>query len=198
MTIAVISFFIKFLSLNRKVRNILLKRIAVIRGMKIGNRTRFVGNHDFGTEPFLITIGDDCLIANDASFLTHDGAIQIPLVRDGSSYYDVYSKKSRFGKIIVGNNCFIGYRAILLPGTYIGDNTIVAAGSVVRGEFPSDVVIGGNPGKVLQGLTEYDSKNRDYIIDLTEGRNFKTRKAKILADCSVIRNIPRKIKNWNL
>jgi acetyltransferase-like isoleucine patch superfamily enzyme len=198
MTIWVISFFIRVLSFNINIRKVLLKRLAILRGMKIGKRTRFVGSHDFGTEPFLITVGDDCLIANDASFLTHDGAIQIPLVRDGSSFDAVYSKQSRFGKIIIGNNCFIGYRAILLPGTYIGDNTIVAAGSVVRGEFPSDVVIGGNPGKILQGLTEYESKNRGYIIDLTEKKKFETRKAKILADCSVIRHIPRQAKTLNL
>lgn len=68
--------------------------------------------------------------------------------------------------ISVGSNCFIGMRTILLPGTTLGDNVIVGAGSVVKGEFPSNVVIAGNPARVLCKTEEWAKKHlerKDYV-----------------------------------
>lgn len=183
----ILNFLFKAIIMNTKIASHLIRRISISHGMKVGSRTRFIGNHDFGTEPYLITIGDDCVIANRTSFLTHDGAIQVPLIKFGARFDNVYSKRSRFGRITIGNNCFIGYGAILLPDTTIGNNTIVAAGSVVRGNFPNNVVIGGNPGKILQHLEEYESRNREFIINLIDESDFKNRKVKILESCPEIK-----------
>lgn len=58
----------------------------------------------------------------------------------------------------IGNNVFIGNGAIILMNTRIGNNTIVAAGSVVSGIFPDNVVIAGIPGRVVSTLDDYYKK----------------------------------------
>ena len=84
---------------------------------------------------------------------------------------DVYSKKSTFSPIFIGNNVFIGICSIMMPGTKIGDNSIVAAGSVVKGDFPDDVVIGGNPARVISSLDEYYTKNLPRVLSVTKNRS---------------------------
>ena len=53
----------------------------------------------------------------------------------------------------IGRRCWIGMNALVLKGVRIGDNTVVASGSVVVGDLPPNVVAGGNPAKVLRALT---------------------------------------------
>ena len=65
-------------------------------------------------------------------FITHDGSIQVPLIKKDTHVKDVYSKKSTFGRIDIGDNVFIGVASIILPNTKISNNSIVAAGSVVK------------------------------------------------------------------
>ena len=102
----------------------------------------------------LITIGDATTISVDVVFLTHDYSITKGLKLINPQL------KGRFLKpISVGNNCFIGMRTILLPGTTLGDNVIVGAGSVVKGKFPDNVVIAGNPAKILCRTEEWAQKH---------------------------------------
>lgn len=55
--------------------------------------------------------------------------------------------------VIIGNKCWIGMNAIILPGVQLGDNTIVGAGSVVTKSFPEgNLVIAGNPAKIIRKL----------------------------------------------
>ena len=58
-----------------------------------------------------------------------------------------YIKKK---EIHIGENVFIGCNSIILKGTVLGDNCIVGAGSVVCGKFPSNVIIAGNPAKIIK------------------------------------------------
>ena len=128
----------------------------------MGENDRLIGNLNLGTEPYLISIGNHVTVSNDVSFVTHDGATWI--FKENRKYKDVV----KYGKIKIGNNCFIGTKSILLPGVEIGDNSIVAAGSVVTKKFPSGVVIGGNPAKVIKSTKEFTQKcvenNKDYDI----------------------------------
>lgn len=62
-------------------------------GLKIGVKTILVGDQSFGSEPFLIEIGESCLITDGVRFVTHDGAIQVPLIAAGEKIEDIYSKK---------------------------------------------------------------------------------------------------------
>lgn len=114
------------------------------KGMKIGENC-FINTMSFSTEPYLIEIGDHVAIAAGTDFLTHDGAIWCfrSELRNG----DI------FGQIKIGNNVFIGNNCTILPNTVIGDNCIIGAGSVVRGQFPDNSVIVGNPAKVVMNMS---------------------------------------------
>ncbi len=109
------------------------------RGMKIGSGCQI--NTLLFSEPFLVEIGNHVAIAGGTEFITHDGAIWC--FRDEIKDGDI------FGKIKVGNNVFIGNNCVLLPNTTIGDNCIIGIGSIVRGQFPENSVIIGNPAKVI-------------------------------------------------
>lgn len=58
--------------------------------------------------------------------------------------------------ITIGNRCWLGAQAIVLPGVTIGNNTIIGAGSVVTHDIPSDVIAAGNPCKILRKITDKD------------------------------------------
>jgi acetyltransferase-like isoleucine patch superfamily enzyme len=107
-----------------------------------------------GNDYSLITIGDATTISLDVVFLTHDYSIS-----KGLKMIDPKLNGRFLKPISVGNNCFIGMRTILLPGTTIGDNVIVGAGSVVKGTFPDNVVICGNPAKVICSTEEWAKKH---------------------------------------
>lgn len=54
-------------------------------------------------------------------------------------------------KVTIGDDVWIGARVILLPGAKIGRGTVIAAGTVVPGkEYPENVVLGGNPAKIIK------------------------------------------------
>lgn len=57
--------------------------------------------------------------------------------------------------IIIGENVWIGMNSIILKGVTLGDNCIVAAGSVVTKSFPNNVMIGGNPAKIIKNNVEF-------------------------------------------
>ena len=118
------------------------RRIKYLRklGIRIGERCR-VRTLDFSTEPYLIEIGDHVAIAAGTQFITHDGATWV--------FEDDVDGGGIFGKIVIGNNVFVGINCIILSNTTIGDNCIVGAGSVVRGHFPENSVIAGNPAQIV-------------------------------------------------
>jgi carbonic anhydrase/acetyltransferase-like protein (isoleucine patch superfamily) len=110
-------------------------------GVSVGKNCRFYGV-DWGPETFLIEIGDNVLIAAGVIFINHDSGVLIFRHEEG----DIVN---HYGKIKIGDNCFIGVNAVILPNVQIGKNCIVAAGSIVANSFPDDSVIMGNPAKVV-------------------------------------------------
>ncbi|WP_307774297.1 MULTISPECIES: acyltransferase [Flavobacterium] len=54
--------------------------------------------------------------------------------------------------VTIGNNVWVGERAIILKGVSIGDNSVIAAGSVVTKNVPENSIVGGNPAKVIKIL----------------------------------------------
>lgn len=54
--------------------------------------------------------------------------------------------------IIIGNNVWIGGNAVINPGVCIGDNAIIASGAVVIKNVPANVVVGGNPAKIIKEI----------------------------------------------
>ena len=73
-------------------------------GVTIGERCRIIGPQNWGSEPYLIEIGNHTEISLDCMFITHDGATWV--FRETDEYKNII----RFGKIIIGNDCFIGDR----------------------------------------------------------------------------------------
>ena len=65
-----------------------------------------------------------------------------------------YDLHIRQGPIIIGRHCWIGTNVVILPSVEIGDNVIIAAGSVVTKSFPPNVIIAGNPAKIIKQNTE--------------------------------------------
>jgi len=54
--------------------------------------------------------------------------------------------------VSIGSGSWIGHGAVILPGSRVGRNVVVAAGSVVRGEVPDHCIVGGVPARVIRSL----------------------------------------------
>jgi acetyltransferase-like isoleucine patch superfamily enzyme len=128
-------------------------------GVKVGNNCRFY-SANFFSEPYLVEIGNDVIVSGEVKFVTHDGGIF--LLKD-----KIPNIRGHFGKILIGNNCFIGMGVILLPNVSIGDNCIIGAGSVVTNSFPSNSVIMGNPAKLIFKFEMYEKMKCKNIRNLT-------------------------------
>jgi acetyltransferase-like isoleucine patch superfamily enzyme len=92
-----------------------------------------------------IFIGDNTLIGGNVKILDNDFH---PLEIEARNRDDKNMIKSK--EVFIGKNCFIGCNALILKGTRIGDGSIVGAGSVVSGQFANNVMIAGNPAKVIK------------------------------------------------
>jgi acetyltransferase-like isoleucine patch superfamily enzyme len=116
----------------------------------LGKNGSIVGQANFGSEPYLITIGDNTTISFDCAFVTHDAATRvIRNLPDGNPETVIY------GLINIGQNCFIGCRSVVLPSVTIGDNCIIGAGSIVNKDIPSNSVAAGTPCKIICSIDEY-------------------------------------------
>ena len=118
-------------------------------GVKIGENCR-VYTRTFGSEPWLVSIGNNVTITAGVVFITHDGSTWLIKDKKGRRYL--------FRKINVGNNVFIGINSIILPGVNIQDNVIIAAGSVVTKSIPNGKIVGGNPAKIIGDFKDYEDK----------------------------------------
>lgn len=135
------------------------------KGLIFGNNLRCFSDIN-GSEPYLIKIGDDVTISTDVRFITHDNSF--------SKITDLGT--DIFGKITIGNNCFIGMGTIILPGVKLANNIIVGAGSVVTKSFTeTGIVIAGNPAKRICTVKELYKKNINLVQDM-RGLNFIKRK----------------------
>ncbi|GBD13884.1 2,3,4,5-tetrahydropyridine-2,6-dicarboxylate N-acetyltransferase [bacterium HR24] len=150
------------------VRNYLLLRHYVRQGLRLGRDVRIMGKPDFGSEPYLIEIGDHVTISSRVTFVTHDGATWV------FRHLPQYRGLQRFGRIVIEDNCFIGTGAIILPGVRIGPNAVVAAGAVVTRSVPPDTVVAGVPARPVCTYDEYVRRSaprcRHYPPEVTSNR----------------------------
>lgn len=121
-------------------------------GVQVGNQARLIGitGGTFGQEPYLVKLGDHVTVTGRVQFITHDGGVWV--FRDELPDIDIVAP------IKVGNNVFIGFGSIVLPGVTIGDNVVVGAGAVVTNDLPSNTVVAGTPARVLMSLADYKEK----------------------------------------
>ena len=130
-------------------------------GAHIGNECVVCSNLDLCDKQCLF-IGDNVVISDNVSFVTHDASLT--RIEKGSG--------SLFGKISIGNNCFIGQRSIILYGVSIADDCFVGAGSVVTKSFlVPGKIIAGNPAKVIGDLDTYKQKYCGRGIKISELKN---------------------------
>lgn len=107
---------------------------------------------EFGSEPYLITIGDHVRITRGVKFITHDGGVWV--LRQNEELFDI----DVIGPIKIGNNVHIGWNAIIMPNVTIGDNCIIGAGAIVTKDIPSNSVAVGVPARVVENINEYREK----------------------------------------
>ena len=131
---------------------------ALKAGMVEGKRVSVMGRVKFGSEPYLIKLGDDVRISFDVTFVNHDGGTWA--FRDRKEYRDVI----KYGRIEVGNRTFIGCKSIIMPGVHIGERCVIGAGSVVTKDVPDGMVACGVPAKVIMTTEEYARKSLHKMV----------------------------------
>lgn len=82
----------------------------------------------------------------------------------GNILRDKYPDFDCFGKVVIGNYVYIGANALIMPGVTIGDNVLVAAGSVVTKSIPPRMVVAGNPAKIICSIDEYYERNKQFDL----------------------------------
>jgi len=126
-------------------------------GCKVGDGTRFMGEANVGNDPYLVEIGTNCALSAKVTFVCHDGGVK---VLNTLGYFDG-QRMDKMARIKIGNNCMIGYEAVIMGGVKIGDNVIIGTRSVVTKDIPSGVVAAGMPAKVICTIDEYYKKNKE-------------------------------------
>ena len=128
--------------------NLLRAKISPVKyarsiGVKVGDGVRIYSLHPgaFGSEPYLVSIGDEVTITAGVRFVTHDGSTFL--------FRKQYPDIDVMGPINVGDNTFIGSGSIVLAGVSIGDNCVIGAMSVVSSPVPAGSVAAGNPARVI-------------------------------------------------
>lgn len=131
------------------------------KGMKIGKHLLIPELHSIvidETRPWLIEIGDDVVITAGTTILTH--GYDLTVLR--KYYGELYGSS---GKVVIGNNVFIGTRTTILKGITIGNNVIIGANSLVNKSVPDNCVVAGNPARVIMTLDEYREKRKSEYVD---------------------------------
>lgn len=118
-------------------------------GVKVGECCRFLETRlgTFGSEPYLISIGNHVTITSRVQFITHDGGVWV--------FREKYPDIDVFGPIVVGDNVFIGIGALIMPNVTIGNNVVIASGAVVTRDIPSNTVAVGVPARPIKTIDEY-------------------------------------------
>lgn len=147
-----------------------LEKQAIYAGVNIG-KNNFISSKFWSSEGYLIKIGNNNQITAGVKFFTHGG---------GGAIRKEFPKFDCFGKVTIGNYVYIGNNSLIMPGVTIGDNVLVAAGSVVTKSVPSNVVIGGNPAKIICSIEDYIKNNMQYNTN-SKGMSYNEKKSLLLS-----------------
>lgn len=129
---------------------------------------------NFGSEPYLIEIGNNVKIVNGVRFITHDGGVHV--LRNSK---EKYRNIDLFGRIIIKDNVFIGLNSIILPGVTIGTNVVIGAGSIVTRSIPDNTIVAGNPARKICTINEFEIKRKNLFLN-SKQLDFNEKKSKVL------------------
>lgn len=118
-----------------------------------------------GSEPYLVTVGNNTALSSHVRIVTHDGGA-------ARLHYMGFTPKKcdLFGQVVIGNNCFIGMNSVIMKNVTIGDNCFIGVGSVVTKSIPAGSVACGVPARVIGTVKEFYEKHHD-CFDETVGMN---------------------------
>lgn len=127
-------------------------------GVNFHGNVRIYGKVNFGSEPWIINIGDNVYITDGVKFITHDGGTL--LFRDRVPDLEITKP------ITIGNNVYVGNDVIFLPGVTVGNNVVIGAGAVVSRSIPDNSLAVGVPARVIKTADEYFEKLQAESIHL--------------------------------
>lgn len=138
-------------------------------GVEIGEGVEIFGANlfTFGSEPYLVSIGNQVTISHNVDFITHDGGLRVVRAKYPTAYL--------YGRIQVADCCFIGAHCVFLPGARVGVGSVIGCGSIVTGEIPPGVVAIGAPAKPIKSVDEYVQEKKHLWID-TSGLTFDAKR----------------------
>lgn len=147
----------KIINILKYIRNMVWSKFSPIGyakflGVNLGSNVTFYAMKPgmFSTEPWLITIGNDCFITANCQFITHDGGTLI--LRKEVPDLEITAP------ITIGNDVYIGLNTTILAGTKVGNRCIIGACSLLKGDYPDNSVIAGVPARVIKTVDEYFEK----------------------------------------
>tara|TARA_B100000767_G_scaffold275215_1_gene311056 strand:- start:2485 stop:3000 length:516 start_codon:yes stop_codon:yes gene_type:complete len=141
------------------------ERYAIYQGVKIGKNCD-IQKVSFGSEPYLIEIGNHVQITSGTKIFTHGG---------GWVFRDNYPKLDYFGKVIIKNNVYIGNNSMIMPGVTIGNDVIIGGASVVTKSIPDGKIAAGNPARIVGETKDYFSKIKEYDVG-SKGMRYEEKK----------------------
>lgn len=144
--------------MTRLVNNEKYVKLLRKSGVRIGEGCVVNKSVIFGTEPYLVKIGNFVRLTHGVEFVTHDGGLWV--LRN----LGMIGAEDKMGNIVVGDNCNIGWHAIIMPGVHIGNNCIIGAGAIVTKDIPDNSVAVGIPAKVIESIEEYCNKNKSRLL----------------------------------
>ena len=139
-------------------------------GVNIGKNC-LIDTRNWSSEPYLVTIGNNCQITHCVSIYTHGGGQAIRAI---DSNFDV------FGKVNIEDWAYIGAYSQIMPGVTIGEGALVAAGSVVTKSVAPHTVVGGNPARYICTVEEFYERNKKYNVG-TKGLSPQEKKRILLS-----------------
>lgn len=142
-------------------RKINIKRYWIKKGLVIGHDCEIYQSAVFGSEPYLVRLGNHVRINRDVEFVTHDGGVWVlrHLAGQNTGIDDKVKKADLFGPIVVGDNVHIGTRAIIMPNVTIGNNCIIGCGAIVTKDIPDNSIAVGIPARVIETIDDYYKKH---------------------------------------
>lgn len=117
------------------------------RGIQIGENVNVINSTIDFCHGFLISIGNNVTLTG-CHILAHDASTHIPL------------GVSKVGRVVIGNEVFVGQGAIILPNTHIGNRVVIGSGTVVSKDIPDNSIAVGNPVQIIGTYDSFVEKHR--------------------------------------